>query len=171
MKFCNAPVREKIKDAAGLRQLAAQIALDFFFIQPAIYFPTYYIFKESIAGTITPPASAQEQKTGQGEVVGAPLVGAAVGVAAPVALHEGAAPSVVSVAMAKYRENIVQDNLGMCGFWLPMDLIIYSAPIHLRLPLNHGISFLWCCLLSVFRGGEQAAPTVALEGLADEEPI
>ena len=44
-------------------------------------------------------------------------------------------------AMLKYKENIIEDNLGMCGFWFPVDIIIYSVPIHLRLILNHGARY------------------------------
>ena len=44
-------------------------------------------------------------------------------------------------AMLKYKDNIVEDNLGMCGFWFPIDIIIYSVPIHLRLILNHGARY------------------------------
>eukprot|EP00512_Aurantiochytrium_limacinum_P001036 CAMPEP_0171493052 /NCGR_PEP_ID=MMETSP0958-20121227/4754_1 /TAXON_ID=87120 /ORGANISM="Aurantiochytrium limacinum, Strain ATCCMYA-1381" /LENGTH=264 /DNA_ID=CAMNT_0012026645 /DNA_START=237 /DNA_END=1031 /DNA_ORIENTATION=+ len=57
-----------------------------------------------------------------------------------------------SSAFKKWKDNFFQDNFGMCAFWLPMDLVIYSVPVYLRLPLNHAISFVWCCILSVFRG-------------------
>ena len=67
------------------------------------------------------------------------------------------ASSLVSSALTKYRNNFWQDNLGMCGFWLPMDLIIYSVPLHMRLHLNHGISFAWVALVSIFRGQKDEA--------------
>ena len=37
--FCNAPLRQKIRDVQGLKILAATIALDFVAIQPFIYWP------------------------------------------------------------------------------------------------------------------------------------
>ena len=43
----------------------------------------------------------------------------------------------------------------MCGFWFPIDLIIYSVPIHLRLPLNHGASLAWTGIVSIFRGATE----------------
>jgi hypothetical protein len=61
---------------------------------------------------------------------------------------------VVKNAMAKVKANFWEDNLGMCAFWLPMDLIIYSAPLHLRMPLNHAISFIWVSVVSFMRGGD-----------------
>ena len=71
----------------------------------------------------------------------------------------GSDHGVLSSAMAKYRNNFWQDNLGMCGFWLPMDLIIYSVPLHLRLHLNHIISFSWVALVSFFRGDAEPVLT------------
>ena len=44
--FCNAPFRQKIRDVPGLKILAGTIALDFFAIQPFIYWPSYYMVKE-----------------------------------------------------------------------------------------------------------------------------
>mmetsp|Transcript_1847 Transcript_1847/g.3582 ORF Transcript_1847/g.3582 Transcript_1847/m.3582 type:complete len:267 (+) Transcript_1847:273-1073(+) len=57
------------------------------------------------------------------------------------------------VAFSNWKNNFFEDNLGMIAFWLPMDIVIYSVPLWLRLPLNHSISFLWCCILSIFRAG------------------
>ena len=62
---------------------------------------------------------------------------------------------IASSALEKYSGTFWQDNLGMCAFWLPADIIIYSVPVWLRLPLNHGISFVWCSILSFWRGGEK----------------
>ena len=75
----------------------------------------------------------------------------------------------VSRALSRYSETAVEDNVGMCGFWLPADLIIYSAPIHLRLILNHGTSFFWTAIVSFFRGaadGEAVGAEGAAAGLA-----
>jgi hypothetical protein len=38
---------------------------------------------------------------------------------------------------------------------IPGDLIVYAVPIWLRMPLNHGFSFIWTCYLSFLRGDEQ----------------
>ena len=37
-------------------------------------------------------------------------------------------------------------------FWVPANLLIFSVPIHLRLPVNHVVSLAWCCILSFWRG-------------------
>eukprot|EP00947_MAST-08B_sp_MAST-8B-sp1_P000852 g852.t1 len=141
-KFCNAPVREKLKDGAGLKQLVQQILLDFVFIQPVIYFPVYYTFKEAIMGSPSSDPSSS----------GAPPATTSTPGGMPSPERPLGPSTVVANAMDKYGKNFWMDNFGMCGFWLPMDFIIYGSPIHLRLPLNHGISFLWCCLLSIYRG-------------------
>lgn len=61
--------------------------------------------------------------------------------------------SVFSRAMTKYWNNIVPDNLAIWGLWIPCDLAIYAVPIWMRLPLNHGVSFVWTMILSWMRGG------------------
>jgi hypothetical protein len=119
-KFCNQSLRDKLKNRSGLRQLFGQIGLDFVFIQPVIYWPTLYFFKECT------------QRTPEG--------------------GKRTASDVISGAITKIRANFWEDNLGMCAFWLPLDLVIYSVPIWLRLPLNHGISFVWCAVMSFWRG-------------------
>jgi hypothetical protein len=115
-KFCNQTLGEKLKNSAGMKALGAQIALDFVFIQPIIYWPALYTFKESMQA---------ENKT-MGDVV--------------------------SKAMANVKNNFWEDNLGMCAFWLPMDIVIYSVPLHYRMPLNHLISFVWVSVVSFMRG-------------------
>lgn len=127
-RFCNQPWRQKMKNKLGMKQLFGQIAADFIVIQPLVYWPVFYVFKEyvSIAGA---KGKGMEPKRDE--------------------------KSLVARAMEKYKEKFWVDNLGMCGFWLPADLIIYSVPVWLRLPLNHAISFCWCTILSFYRGGEQ----------------
>ena len=46
--------------------------------------------------------------------------------------------------------------------WIPGDLLIYSAPMFLRMPLDHALSFIWTMGLSYMRGGtakEATEPT------------
>ena len=131
-KFCNSSVRDKIKDKIGLKILAWTIAIDSVAIQPFIYWPSYYVTKE-VGYTVTNQSNecniGYDDRDGSG--------------------------SVVSNAMIKYSNNFWQDNLGMFAFWLPMDMIIYSVPLHLRLHLNHIISFGWVGLVSIFRGAKE----------------
>jgi len=63
-------------------------------------------------------------------------------------------------AFANWKKNFFQDNIGMSLFWLPMDIVIYSVPLWIRLPLNHGISFLWVCVLSFYRGEDDKTKVV-----------
>mmetsp|Transcript_31519 Transcript_31519/g.57937 ORF Transcript_31519/g.57937 Transcript_31519/m.57937 type:complete len:321 (+) Transcript_31519:149-1111(+) len=61
--------------------------------------------------------------------------------------------NVFRTALSKYKENILQDNLTSCAVWLPLDFVVFAAPIYMRLPLDHMVSFLWTMLLSFARGG------------------
>ncbi len=120
-RFCNSPISQKLKDRKGQKQVMQQIGLDFFVIQPFLYWPSYY-FAKSIAYSPSSPTS-----------------------------------QIASDAMSKYRKNFVADNVGMCGFWLPMDVIIYSIPLHLRMHSTHFIAFTWLAGVSMFRGGNDPA--------------
>ena len=62
--------------------------------------------------------------------------------------------SVARVGLSKYANNAVEDNLSMWALWVPGDLIVYAVPMWMRLPLNHGLSFVWTCYLSFLRGDE-----------------
>ena len=148
-KFCNAPFRQKIKDKAGLKILAGTIALDFVVIQPFLYWPSYYAVKAIGFGSDGNPdgVTSEEEK-------------------------DNTTPSTFSLingGLLKYKNNFVEDNLGMCGFWLPMDVIIYSVPLHLRLHLNHIISFAWVALMSIFRGEEEEEDVKIEDGDDDVE--
>ena len=60
--------------------------------------------------------------------------------------------SICSAGLQKCRQNFWEDNLGMCAFWGPADIVIYSVPLWLRMPLNHAISFAWVSVVSFWRG-------------------
>ena len=134
-RFCNASFRDKIRDRQGLKILAGTVAIDFFAIQPFLYWPAYYWVKEvGYDSGVAVSVSKDKEKANQ-------------------EAEEVNKTSILLKALGKYKDNFWQDNLGMCGFWLPADLIIYSVPLHMRLHLNHGISFAWVALVSIFRGG------------------
>eukprot|EP00927_Polykrikos_kofoidii_P014595 TRINITY_DN1641_c0_g1_i2.p1 TRINITY_DN1641_c0_g1~~TRINITY_DN1641_c0_g1_i2.p1 ORF type:complete len:261 (-),score=35.10 TRINITY_DN1641_c0_g1_i2:49-831(-) len=117
IKFANMPWAEKLKFRAGQIDLLKQTALDNFVHYTFIYFPVFYMFKESIQG---------ESNKSFVDTVGS--------------------------ALNKYKSNFMQDNMAMWALWVPFDLIIYAVPIWMRLPLNHGVSFVWTCILSWMRG-------------------
>ena len=144
-KFANQTLREKLANPAGLRALAGQVAFDNFVHYPLLYFPVFYLFKEAVQGT------------------GGSLPGGSM-------LSGGSAPSpsaVVEGAMSKYRKNALEDNLKIWLMWVPADAVIYAVPIWLRLPLNHGLSFVWMCYLSFLRGDEKdASPSTAASSVS-----
>jgi hypothetical protein len=76
--FAGQSLREKLANPAGRRALAGQVALDNFVHYTFIYFPIFYMFKESIQGD------------GHGGML-----------------------ATVPSALAKYRDNCVEDNLKM----------------------------------------------------------
>lgn len=63
-------------------------------------------------------------------------------------------PSPFSGALKRYKGNFLGDNLASMAFWIPGDCIAFAAPIFLRLPLDHSVSFIWTMYLSVKRGGD-----------------
>ncbi len=63
---------------------------------------------------------------------------------------------VYDTVFVEYPKTFVEDNSGMGLFWVPANFVIYAVPLHLRLPLNHSVSLLWCCILSLWRGGENS---------------
>eukprot|EP00976_Prorocentrum_cordatum_P114851 1195911-Prorocentrum_minimum.AAC.3 len=135
-KFAEQSVRDKLRNKEGLRALAGQVLFDNFVHYPFVYFPVFYVFKASL------------------QVGGADEVGDRRG------------PwEVAKDALTTYSQNAWEDNLAMWAMWIPVDVLVYSAPIWLRLPLNHGISFVWTCILSAMRGSE----TVKTVQTADPE--
>ena len=128
-KFSAQTFREKISNGPGLRDLAKQVAFDNFVHYPMIYFPVFYVFKQSIQGD---------------------------GVTFDVA-------SILHNARLTYQTNAWEDNCKMWMLWIPGDIIVYSIPIWLRLPVNHFLSFIWICYLSFLRGDGKPEPEAEAE--------
>jgi len=55
-------------------------------------------------------------------------------------------------ALNKYKNNAWDDNKAIWALWIPCDMVIYSAPVWMRLPMNHLISLGWTMILSFMRG-------------------
>ena len=55
----------------------------------------------------------------------------------------------------RYKVTFWEDNFGMSYFWIPANVIIFSVPLHLRLPMTHFFSFWWCMILSFWRGAQE----------------
>jgi len=63
-------------------------------------------------------------------------------------------PSVwVSNGLGSYQANFAKDELDLIRVWLPADLVCFSVPLYLRLPVRHVVSFVWTAYLSFARGG------------------
>lgn len=59
-------------------------------------------------------------------------------------------------ALRTYKENFRADNCASISFWIPGDCVAFAAPIFLRLPLDHTVSFIWTMYLSFKRGRDSS---------------
>ena len=63
-------------------------------------------------------------------------------------------PSVwAEMGLGDYTTNFEKDESDLLKVWFPADLVCFSVPLYLRLPVRHGVSFLWTAYLSFARGG------------------
>mmetsp|Transcript_20380 Transcript_20380/g.49963 ORF Transcript_20380/g.49963 Transcript_20380/m.49963 type:complete len:89 (-) Transcript_20380:3222-3488(-) len=63
-------------------------------------------------------------------------------------------PSIwVSTGLDTYQASLMKDAFDVVRVWLPADLVCFSVPLYLRLPVRHGVSFFWTMYLSFTRGG------------------
>ncbi|KAK3245740.1 hypothetical protein CYMTET_44709 [Cymbomonas tetramitiformis] len=126
--FANQSLREKLKNKQGMKMLVGQVAFDNFIHYTFIYFPVFYVFKEILQ---------QRSEIGdEDETSRSPA-------------------DVIFGGLSAYQVNAVQDNLAIWALWVPGDFVVYAVPIWLRLPLNHGVSFVWTCILSALRGSNK----------------
>jgi hypothetical protein len=58
-----------------------------------------------------------------------------------------------SIGFGDYAANFNKDEADALKVWFPADLVCFSVPLYLRLPVRHGVSFLWTAYLSFSRGG------------------
>ncbi len=63
-------------------------------------------------------------------------------------------PSVwTETGIHNYQTNFAKDEFDLVRVWLPADLVCFSVPLYLRLPVRHIVSFVWTAYLSFARGG------------------
>ena len=63
-------------------------------------------------------------------------------------------PSVwVGTGLDNYAANFAKDEFDLVRVWMPADLVCFSVPLYLRLPVRHVVSFVWTAYLSFARGG------------------
>lgn len=58
-----------------------------------------------------------------------------------------------SAGVDTYAMNFGKDETDLLKVWLPADLICFSVPLYLRMPVRQSVSFLWTVYLSFARGG------------------
>jgi len=58
-----------------------------------------------------------------------------------------------STGLASYQANFAKDEFDLVRVWLPADIVCFSVPLYLRLPVRHVVSFVWTAYLSFARGG------------------
>merc|ERR1712232_616590 len=58
-----------------------------------------------------------------------------------------------SSGLESYGSNFAKDEFDLIRVWLPADLVCFSVPLYLRLPVRHVVSFVWTAYLSFSRGG------------------
>jgi hypothetical protein len=60
----------------------------------------------------------------------------------------------VNNGLSNYKKNFSQDSVTTLKVWGPSDLLCFSVPMYLRLPVRHVISFVWTAYLSFIRGAK-----------------
>jgi len=58
-----------------------------------------------------------------------------------------------SSGLENFQANFAKDELDLLMVWVPADLVCFSVPLYLRLPVRHVVSFVWTAYLSFARGG------------------
>jgi hypothetical protein len=56
--------------------------------------------------------------------------------------------------IGKYQNNWSKDVYDVLRVWGPTDLVCFSVPMYLRLPVRHIVSFVWTAYLSFMRGSK-----------------
>jgi hypothetical protein len=63
-------------------------------------------------------------------------------------------PSIwIQTGLDNFWTNFAKDEIDLIRVWLPADLVCFSVPLYLRLPVRHIVSFVWTAYLSFARGG------------------
>jgi hypothetical protein len=56
--------------------------------------------------------------------------------------------------LGNYVKNWNKDVFDVLRVWGPTDIVCFSVPMYLRLPVRHVVSFVWTAYLSFMRGGK-----------------
>uniref|UniRef100_A0A7S3EQZ1 Uncharacterized protein n=1 Tax=Haptolina ericina TaxID=156174 RepID=A0A7S3EQZ1_9EUKA len=58
----------------------------------------------------------------------------------------------IQSGVGSYRMNFSKDAYDVVRVWAPADIVCFSVPLYLRLPVRHIVSFVWTVYLSFVRG-------------------
>jgi len=60
----------------------------------------------------------------------------------------------VLAGIRRYRASCVDDNFYSCAVWIPADILVFSVPAWLRMPICNSINFGWTVFLSRLSGAD-----------------
>jgi len=63
----------------------------------------------------------------------------------------------IATAMTKLKTNCVEDNLASCKIWILGDIVAFSVPAYLRMPVLQAFNFTYIMALSKSRGSTQTS--------------
>mmetsp|Transcript_20283 Transcript_20283/g.43868 ORF Transcript_20283/g.43868 Transcript_20283/m.43868 type:complete len:332 (-) Transcript_20283:193-1188(-) len=132
-EFTQLPWTKKIRDIEGLQSLAAQVILDMTVVA-MIALPVFYIFKASVLG-----GGSSTMELTESTNCHAPMM--------------DLLQFWTQAGLENYHANFVADEATILKVWVPANLVIFSVPLYLRLPLRHVVSFVWTTYFSLIRGG------------------
>jgi hypothetical protein len=73
--------------------------------------------------------------------------------------------------VTKYINNAPVDIRALWSFWGPGNILVFSVPLWLRMPVRHFLSLGWTAYLSFLRGGSAPAPAALPAPVKSAEPI
>jgi len=59
---------------------------------------------------------------------------------------------IVLTAIQKYSVNFWRDQIAAYVVWAPADVVVFTAPMYVRMPLDHAVAFLWTMIMSYLHG-------------------
>mmetsp|Transcript_21732 Transcript_21732/g.61651 ORF Transcript_21732/g.61651 Transcript_21732/m.61651 type:complete len:218 (-) Transcript_21732:352-1005(-) len=139
LPFANSSFLQKLKDRPGQLDLLRQCSTDLLIYMPFVFFPFFYIFKGAIQGGCF---DYLIDSTHRGDL--------SLGQLSELLRKAAAA------GLALYIPEFQTDNLANMYFWGPGDIIVFTVPGWLRMPLCTVGQFFWFWLLSWMRGAGKA---------------
>jgi len=128
-----------------------------------------WLFPDAVFFANAPLAMKLQDRTGQAELVGQIMVDFFVFtlfiyfpvfyMVKELLQGSGSLRSRVQGGLDKYWRNIVQDGAANFALWIPAGFFIFSAPMFLRMPLEHAVSFIWTLYISCKRGSVENPKT------------